>query len=83
MSELKIAAAVPDRAIKGVQCLLSEAEVIEVLGLGARRNPGGALRSIIRRHGLRAVRPARGILCFEPAEVRRYIDAHRGLDADG
>lgn len=61
----------------GFERLLSEQEATEVLGLGARPNPKGSLRWLMRTRKLAYVRLARGIHGFRPADLTAFIQANR------
>jgi hypothetical protein len=65
--------AIANKVIKGIQCLLSEAETIEILGLQDRPSPAGALRHLIRMKRIAPIRQGRGVLTFRQEEVRRYL----------
>ena len=57
--------------------LLSEDEAIEYLGLGARPNPKGSLRWLMRIKRLAYVRLAKGIYGFRRADLDEFIEANR------
>ena len=57
--------------------LLSEHEAIEMLGLGDRPNPQGALRWLMRTRKLPFVRLARGINGFIRSDLEAFIIACR------
>jgi len=57
--------------------LLTEAEAIDRLALGDRPNPKSTIRWLVRTHKLSAVRIAKGILRYDPADLQRFIDAQR------
>lgn len=57
--------------------LLSEEEVIDVLGLRQRPNPGGALRWLIRVGRLAVVRLGKGVNAFKRQDVAACIEACR------
>lgn len=63
----------PRKEICGIEVLLSEQEAIEALGLHGRRNPGGALRHLVRMRRLRALKHGRGMLAFTQGEIQRYL----------
>jgi len=58
----------------GYERLLTETELIDMLGLHDRPNPAGAVRWLIRTKRLPFVRIARGILRFRPDDVQAFID---------
>jgi hypothetical protein len=62
---------------KPLERLLSEREAIEMLGLGERRNPQGALRWLMRTRKLAYVRLARGIYGFRRQDLAAFIEAGR------
>jgi hypothetical protein len=55
--------------------LLSEAEAINLLGLGDRPNPASSLRWLIRKGTLSAVRLGRGILSFRRSDIEQCIQS--------
>lgn len=57
--------------------LLSEGEVIEMLGLQDRPNPQGSLRWLMRTRRLAYVKLARGIYGFGREDLAAFIDARR------
>lgn len=54
--------------------LLTEEEVIQLLGLQNRPNPRGALLWLIRMKRLHPVRLGRGINSFKAEDIGRFID---------
>jgi len=57
--------------------LLTEAEAIELLGLGDRPNPKAALRWLVRTRRVAHVDLARGIRRFKASDLAEYIDRQR------
>ena len=53
--------------------LLSEDEVIDLLGLRTRKNPKGALRWLMRTEKLAYYRLAKGIHGFAREDVNRFL----------
>lgn len=66
------------KAIKGMECLVSMEEAIDILGLRGRKNPDGSLRWLIRMKRIRPVQHARGVYAFTVSELKRYIDSVTG-----
>jgi hypothetical protein len=74
MGELRVVKSADQRPLER---LLSENEAVEVLGLGGRPNPRGALRWLMRTGKLAYVRLARGIYGFRREDLAALIDAGR------
>ncbi len=72
MNALKL----PGSAV-GYEKLLTEAEVIDALGLHQRPNPKGALRWLVRTRQIGCVKTGRGIFMFAPEDVQAFIDKNR------
>ena len=64
----------PNDRLTVYESLLSETQIIDLLGLTDRPNPKGSLRWLIRKKSLPVVRIGKGILRFRPSDVARFID---------
>ena len=60
----------------GYEKLLTEDEAIDALGLGARPNPLGALKWLVRTKRLSVVRIGRGIMRFRPQDIADFVERH-------
>ena len=60
----------------GYEKLLTEDEAIDALGLGARPNPLGALKWLVRTKKLSVVRIGRGIMRFRAQDLSDFIERH-------
>ena len=54
--------------------LLTEAETVEFLRLGDRKNPLGALRWLCRTRRLAYIQIGRGIRRFRAADLEEYVE---------
>ena len=56
--------------------LLTEEEVIEILGFQSKRNPKRSISYLIAKGKLRCVNLGRGNRRFRPADVKEFIERH-------